>query len=123
MRINIFESSRGRRINRKRIRKLIRHALQSDGQEFNTVNVVLTDGDYLRRLNREYFRKNRTTNVISFNLYDVAEIYISEGSARSTAEIYFFIMHGLLHTIGYDHRKRKDSSLMMRMCRRYLSNA
>lgn len=120
MRINIYETLQDPRISRERIRRLIRRVLKNERKEFAAVNVVLTDDAYLKRLNYEYFRKNRTTNVISFNLGDVAEIYISEYRARNTDELYYFVVHGLLHAIGYDHANRKESVLMNKKCLEYL---
>jgi ssRNA-specific RNase YbeY (16S rRNA maturation enzyme) len=31
-------------------------------------------------------------------------------------------MHGLLHTIGYDHRTRKEEQRMKKKCQEYLSD-
>jgi probable rRNA maturation factor len=122
MRINIQSMKGLSRASSKKIRTLVRRVLANEKRKFETVNVILTDNEYLRGLNREYFKKNRATNVISFDLGDVAEIYVSEEQARYVYELYYFIVHGLLHTIGYDHHKRNDSLVMSKKCREYLAD-
>ena len=101
---------------------LIRKVLASEKRKFETINVILADDSYLKRLNKEYFKKNVVTNVISFDLGEVVEIYVSEEQARDVYELYYFILHGLLHTIGYGHRNRNESLTMSAKCREYLTN-
>jgi len=122
MRINIYEPSGDSRIDRQKVRSLIRRILAREGRRFGMVNVIVTDDVYMKQLNHKYFRKRRATNVISFDLDDAAEIYISASHARDTEELYYFIVHGLLHTIGYDHTTRKQNALMNKKCLDYLTH-
>jgi rRNA maturation RNase YbeY len=122
MRIHIYTTGGRTRAKKKEVRRLIRKALTSEKKEFETVNVILADDAYLQLLNETYFKKKKTTNVISFNLGEVAEIYISENQARDAYELHYYILHGLLHTIGYDHTNHKEESLMDEKCRGYLGN-
>jgi probable rRNA maturation factor len=79
------------------------------------VDVLLTGDAEMRRLNRRFRRKDRTTDVLSFP--DGADgrggdIAISAATAARNArrlghtpaqEIKALILHGLLHLAGYDH--------------------
>jgi probable rRNA maturation factor len=123
MRINIFTTSGKKRAESGEIRRLIRRALANEKKSFENVNVILSDNAYLRRLNKKYFNKKKTTNVISFNLGQVAEVYVSEERARDMYELYYYILHGLLHVIGYDHTCKSKEALMNKKCQEYLSNA
>jgi probable rRNA maturation factor len=122
VRINIYTPGGRMQVDKVRVRRLIRHALKNEGKEFETVNVIVVDDTYLQQLNETYFKKKKTTNVISFDLGSVAEIYVSEQQARDDYELHYYIMHGLLHTIGYDHRTKKDEQRMKNKCQEYLSD-
>lgn len=88
----------------------------------STLNIVIKDDAYLRALNMEYFHKKRATNVISFDLGDVWEIYVSRDRARDAEELDYYIMHGLLHLAGYDHQTRRDRMEMHDKCMESLRN-
>ncbi len=108
-----------------RIRAAVRHAVRQTitGQAPpNILNIVIKDDAYLRGLNKEYFHKKRPTNVISFDLGDVWEIYVSRDRARDAEELNYYIMHGLLHLMGYDHNTRRDKLGMHRKCIELLQN-
>lgn len=73
----------------------------------------------MRRLNKEWRGKDKVTDVLSFE--EVGEILLSYAQARRQAremghsvrdEIVFLIVHGVLHTFGYDHIKPSDAKRM-----------
>lgn len=84
------------------------------------VSVLLTGDDHLRRLNREFRRKDRPTDVLSFPAPpplnghrqpagDLA-ISVETASRQATefghplaAELEILMLHGLLHLAGLDH--------------------
>ena len=122
MRIDIFATSGRTRAKKVKVKRLINKALSAEGREFKGVNVIITDDEYLARLNETYFKKKRPTNVIAFNLGEESEIYVSEDRAADAYELYYFILHGLLHTIGYDHLTKKDEKIMESKCLEYLKD-
>jgi len=100
------------------------------------INLVFTDDSRLRRLNREFRSKDKTTDVLSFNIDKpdsphavFGEIYISVPFARRQAEGYGgtvteeflrLICHGLLHLFGYDHQTDSDTRDMERRHEHFL---
>ena len=46
----------------------------------------------------------------------VSEIYVSGEKAKNNRQLYYYIIHGLLHIIGYEHRNSKENKLMENKC-------
>ncbi len=109
-------------VDRRKIGAAARRILKTLGYEGYELTVVLVDDREITRLNRQYFRRNRPTNVISFPLMDdspvslpsrlLGDVVISAETARRDAgevgkkaedEILFLMIHGILHLAGYDH--------------------
>ena len=100
-------------------------------------NLVFVSDRKMRILNRDYRKKDTTTDVLSFCIDDVAandtifgEIYISVEQARRQAtgygatlneEIVRLTCHGLLHLFGYDHKRKAETVLMQEKERLYLN--
>jgi len=122
VKINVY-ATRKTRARKSKLRRLIKKVLAAEEKSFTTVSVILTDDAYLKRLSEQYFNKKRSTNVISFDLGKEVEIYVSENKARDAYDLYYFVLHGLLHAIGYDHRKKKDDLLMQKKCSDYIDYA
>ena len=76
------------------------------------VSIVFVDDSTMRKLNRQFRHKNKTTDVLTFSYDDACEIVISIDQARRQAarekhtvatELRYLILHGVLHGLGYDH--------------------
>lgn len=95
--------------------------------KFNIASLFinLVSSEELLRINRKYLKHNYQTDVITFNYSDEGsidgEILISVDDAYSNAkrfkesysdEITRLIIHGILHILGYDDRRKKDRVLM-----------
>ena len=95
-------------------------------------NVIIVDNDYIWKLNKEYRKIDRPTDVITFALEDhedikyedfrlLGDIYISLDKAKEQAieyghsfkrEICFLAVHGFLHLLGYDHMELEEEEIM-----------
>jgi probable rRNA maturation factor len=87
------------------------------------LSVLLTDDQGLRELNRQFLGQDKATNVLAFPsglpfprekasyLGDVAVSLETvareaEAAAKTMGEVfYFYLIHGTLHLLGYDHSK------------------
>jgi len=79
------------------------------------VNILLTGDSEVQRLNLQFRRQDKPTDVLSFPTADSAEggdIAISLQTARAQAadighdlltEVKILILHGMLHLAGHDH--------------------
>lgn len=103
------------------------------------VNIIFTDNLKIARLNKKYLNRRGPTDVLAFpmqeglkikgNPYFLGDIVISAEMARAKArqfnidprkEICLYVIHGLLHLLGYDHKKGKDDLVMRQKEKEYL---
>ena len=107
---------------KKKLKKLskITH-FKRKKQEFS---ILLTNNKKMKNLNFKFRKKNKPTDVLSFqsndNIYigDIAISYeiVNKRSKLSNFFIEFDKMwiHGYFHLIGYDHKKLKDFKKMVK---------
>ena len=113
---------------------------------FNSKNVIftilLTSSSNMKKLNKKFRRKNKSTDVLSFpffspkNLKLVREKKFYIGDIATSYEIInsrskrnnFFLefdkvwVHGLLHLVGYQHVKNNDYFKMNKVEKRILDS-
>ena len=105
---------------KKKLRKLSRlKYFQKKKQEFS---ILLTNNKKMRKLNYEFRKKNKPTDVLSFPLsYNkyIGDIAISYEIINKRSKLTNFFLefdkmwlHGYFHLIGYDHKKLKDFKKM-----------
>lgn len=97
-------------------------------------DVTIVNNEEIHKINREYRKVDRPTDVISFAFLDdeeekklkggpinLGEIIISFEKAEEQAKEYghslqremvFLFVHGLLHLLGYDHMKEDQEKVM-----------
>lgn len=77
------------------------------GKKFD-LSVVFADDNLLKKLNRKYRKKNKTTSVLSFPLSkQQGEIFLNKRYKRKKYLNYLFI-HSLLHLKGYRHGTKME---------------
>jgi probable rRNA maturation factor len=93
-----------------------------------TVTVAIVSDARVRALNRQYRRKDKVTDVLSFPSDErgyLGDVVIAAGVAARQAreaghtlatELRVLGLHGLLHLLGYDHER--DDGRMARLERR-----
>jgi len=120
-------------LDRKVVLHVIRHVMKNEGRTAKSLSVVLTDNRHIRDLNREYLGHDLFTDVISFPLEDAdwpigsgnggvngeiiasAELAAQQAQTRRLdpqAELLLYLVHGLLHLVGYDDRTPTDAKRM-----------
>jgi probable rRNA maturation factor len=110
------------------------------------VSVTFCDNEYIKGLNNEFRGIDRSTDVLSFPIYDegnfdevecatgavLGDIVISVERAKEQAkelgntfmrEIAFLVIHSTLHLLGYDHeRSHEDDEEQCRRQREIIDN-
>ena len=117
----------GTAIRRGALARFLRNAQKQVGLA-GEVNVLITSDAKMRKLNREFRRKDEPTDVLSFpNSLNgkseiVGDIAVSAQIARRNAaarghslesELKILLLHGLLHLAGHDHES--DNGKMARL--------
>jgi probable rRNA maturation factor len=88
------------------------------------LSIVIVDDAQIREINRDYLQRDKATNVISFAMQEgegagiqpslLGDVVISAQTAARDAEeaglpfvseLYFLLLHGILHLLGYDHER------------------
>jgi probable rRNA maturation factor len=95
----------------KRLIKKIIKAEKAQG----IINLVLINDEKMKKLNSQYRKKDKTTDVLAFTMGEegvLGDIAISTETAKRNAERFGvsykselkrLVIHGVLHIIGYDH--------------------
>lgn len=126
------------------IRKVIRTALATEGMMLPCeVDVLLTNDENIRRINREMRRVDRPTDVLSFPEFDLrpGELPAAEDAEPGTGlvplgdmvismervaaqareyghsnrrELAYLVTHSVLHLLGYDHLDEGPRKKQMR---------
>jgi len=116
----------------KTVEELVNFVVEKENLSNCVFNIIITDNEYIHKINKEYRGIDRPTDVISFALEDntdfiepefrvLGDIYISLDKALEQAneyghsflrEICFLTVHGLLHLLGYDHMNESDEKVM-----------
>ena len=104
------------------------------------LSLILTSAHEVHTLNREYRNIDRTTDVLTFaalegedfsqdEYIELGDIFINIDAVKNQAQAYghsekrelaFLFMHGLLHTLGYDHMNEADEKEMFALQDKYL---
>lgn len=115
---------------RATLRRWVALALDTDA----LLCLVFVDARTGRRLNRAFRARDYATNVLTF-VYEsrptvVADIVLCMPVLRREAQkqaktirahLAHLIVHGVLHTQGYDHARPRDAKRMQRLERRLLT--
>ena len=124
----VLDRQRRRRVDAARLRRVLTGAAAGLGVE-GEVALVLGGDRLLHRLNRQYRKKDKPTDVLSFPgdgaEGSLGDIVISLDTAAKNArslgrtlpqELDVLALHGLLHVLGHDHEA--DDGTMDRIERR-----
>ena len=124
-----------------RIREAVAAALRGAGKRGTAeVGVALIGDAEMRRLNRAWRGKDRTTDVLSFGAGSgwpggkspgyLGDVLISVPQIRRQAAEYgrtfrqefaMMLVHGTLHLLGYDHERPRDAARMLPLQERILT--
>ncbi|MGM9969561.1 MAG: rRNA maturation RNase YbeY [Anaeroplasma sp.] len=126
MKINFFDDNKLlSRQYKMKIKSLFKHINTK-----KTFNIIFVNEEEIQRINREYRKIDKVTDVISFALCDddeivqsneLGDVFICVSKAESQAKEYghsrerelcFLAVHGYLHLCGFDHLTKEEEIIM-----------
>ncbi len=119
-----------------RLRTLVRKVLREFEIPVACADIAVVDDSAIRQMHARYLGRSKITDVISFDLSEnprgrrCFQILVNAQEAvrqaarwghRPQAELALYIVHGLLHNLGYDDRDPAQARCMHRMEDRLLA--
>lgn len=113
------------------LKRIAEDVLKNEKKENSYISVALVEESRIKELNKKYRKKNKPTDVLSFNqiesgslskLKGLGEIIICPRQVKKNAlklkidfekELVFCLIHGILHLLGYDHEVSQSESEKM----------
>ncbi len=130
-------------IDNAKISRFARCVLRLLGESDSELSILFVDDPCIRRLNWQYRKVNAKTDVLAFSMREgkglhrntriLGDIVISAETAKRVAtkrkeplkkELYLYLVHGLLHLLGYNDnlpRERKKMRLKEQEILRYFT--
>lgn len=99
------------------------------------ISIILTTPNQIQKMNNEYRKINKATDVLSFPMFEKEEIYEKPDMIRETLgdivisiekvkeqakeyehsferELSYMVVHGFYHLMGYDHIEQEERKEM-----------
>jgi len=129
------------RLNSSQILTITKAILRHEHVNQATLSIVFVSHQRIRALNKKYLNRNHTTDVLAFDLRDnaslkgkskvvIGDVIISMDAALKSINTYqttlsqelaLYVVHGILHLLGYDDHKSADVKRMRRKEQEILS--
>lgn len=125
--VEIANHQRSLPISRSLLRRLVRDVLMAEEVLSAEIELAFVDDPTIHQVNRDHLRHDYPTDVITFPYSESDEIplrgeivisadhAISQGERFGHApdrELLLYVIHGLLHLVGYDDHEPADKKVM-----------
>lgn len=118
LQIDIANEQRVLKLDRRRVRAAARRVLETHGVKSAEISLAIVDDPAIHELNKRWLEHDYPTDVISFVLEQSdgrleGEVIASAETAARLAdefgtpphdELLLYVVHGLLHLVGFDDR-------------------
>ena len=130
MPVELRAAGRRVRLDLRRLRVQAEFLLERVGRGEQVLSVLLTDDREMAVLHERWTGEGGSTDVLSFPMEEqgiLGDIVISAETAarraqgRPEREILRYLVHGVLHLTGHDHRTKAQKFRMDRLAHRLLS--
>ncbi|MGB9743343.1 MAG: rRNA maturation RNase YbeY [Minisyncoccales bacterium] len=110
-------------VNQNWLKKIASAVLKREKEKNLELSIVLVGQSKIKKLNKQYRRRNRPTDVLSFSYNGSGEVVICLEQVKKNAkkfkssfktELKRVLIHGILHLLGYDHEKSINEAKRMR---------
>ncbi|MGW8256661.1 MAG: rRNA maturation RNase YbeY [Thermoguttaceae bacterium] len=137
LQISVTDTQSQMAVDKKRLRKAVRIILRRESIPRAKISVALVDDYTIAALHQQYLNDPNPTDVLSFSLertndYLEGEVVVSAETAQTSAlryhwtpedELLLYVVHGVLHLVGYDDTSPKKQKIMRSKERQYLAES
>ncbi len=123
--VEIVNVQRHYEIKKSKVKKVVKEVLNKEGRDAK-LSIAFVDNNEIKKLNKRFFNSDEVTDVIAFPLnsnksFLSGEVVVSVETAVDTAdrrkidvegEIFLYVVHGILHLLGYNDGNEKDAKIM-----------
>jgi probable rRNA maturation factor len=123
------------RLDSRPLRRIVRQIVREAGLRNGNISLAVVDDASIAALHARYLGDPAPTDVLSFLLesepeYLEGEVVASAETAARTApkygwppsaELQLYLIHGVLHLVGYNDRTSRQRAEMRKQERRYLN--
>ena len=124
--VEIADDFRQVQLDRRRLKKMVRTVCQRFGVRQATISIAVLCDEAIHKINKQFLNRDSTTDVISFNLSETGkaktfEVVVNGRRAEHEAEsrghnaeseLALYVLHGLLHNLGFDDASRQEAQRM-----------
>jgi probable rRNA maturation factor len=122
-------------IDRRAVRRIVQTVLEGEGATDAEISLAFVDNTTIHRLNKQFLQHDEPTDILTFPLSEPgarklagelvvgAEVALEQARSRGhdvQVELALYVIHGLLHLVGFDDKAAKDSAAMRERERHYL---
>ena len=122
------------KLDRPRLREIVRQVMAEEDIKDYEISLAFVDNPTIHGINKRFLEHDEPTDVITFP-YSSGKVLIGElvigvevaleqarvGGHEVDAELALYVIHGLLHLVGYDDKDAHDRK-QMRVRERYHLN-
>lgn len=113
--------------------KVAQKVLTGEKKRKSGLSIALVGAKRMRELNKQYRKKDKVANVLSFagSGDELGEIVLCPVEIQKDAKKYgmmfeqalsWMLIHGILHLLEYDHEQEKEAKLMEQKEQSYLKH-
>ncbi|MDD5098166.1 MAG: rRNA maturation RNase YbeY [Candidatus Pacebacteria bacterium] len=118
--IEIINISGGdKNVSKESLKKIAEKVLKLEKSKLD-LSIALVNSSEIRKLNKKYRKKDKTTDVLSFG-EDMNQIVICTDEVKKNGkdfkkELTRVLIHGVLHILGYEHEKgeKKEKEMLLK---------
>ena len=106
------------KVDKEFLKRVAKKALEEENKKIE-LSIALVSSHRIRELNRKYRKKDKATDVLSFQYDGSGEVVICLEVVKKNAqqfkvtyqkELARVLIHGVLHVLGYNHQQMKQKN-------------
>lgn len=136
--VNVSDQQSNLKISVDQVQQIVRQVLAEEGQTCDEVSISFVDTSVISKLHQEFFDDPSPTDCITFPLdgledstpYRIlGEVFVCPATAVEYAQKYqkdpfdettLYLVHGILHLLGYDDLNEEDRKKMRKAEARHM---